>query len=125
MHALQLNFMSACPPPPSVRATRAHLLSRARQLGRACICILAMTAPPTATDDCSARSLRRRLECSGEHLSPTKTKRGSMPKSMQSGADGRDIPGFARPGNVSGTMARTGVANTGCAREGAPPGAIV
>jgi hypothetical protein len=48
-------------------------------------------------------------------------KRGSMPKSMQSGADGRDVPEFVELGNASGTMARTGVANTGHARGGAPP----
>jgi hypothetical protein len=48
-----------------------------------------------------------------------------MPKSMQSGADERDIPEFARPGNTSGTMARTGVANIGRAREGAPPSDVV
>jgi hypothetical protein len=33
----------------------------------------------------------------------------------------RDTSGFAGPGNASGTMARTGVANTGRARESAPP----
>jgi hypothetical protein len=48
-----------------------------------------------------------------------------MPKSMQSGADGRDISGFAKPENTSVTMARIGVANTGRAREGAPPGAVI
>jgi hypothetical protein len=53
------------------------------------------------------------------------SKRGSMPKSMQSEADGRDVPEFARLGNASGMVARTDVANTGRAREGAPPSAIV
>jgi hypothetical protein len=53
------------------------------------------------------------------------SKRGSMPKSMQSEADGRDVPEFARLGNASGMVARTDVANTRRAREGAPPSAIV
>jgi hypothetical protein len=50
------------------------------------------------------------------------SRRGLMPKSMQSGAVRRGILGFARPKNISGMMARTGVANTRHAREGAPPG---
>jgi hypothetical protein len=53
------------------------------------------------------------------------SKRGSMPKSMQSGADGRDVPKFARLENASGMMARTGVANTERAREGASPSVVV
>jgi hypothetical protein len=48
------------------------------------------------------------------------SKRGSVPKSTESRAGGRDVPEFARLGNAAGTMARTGVANSKRAREGIP-----
>jgi hypothetical protein len=53
------------------------------------------------------------------------SRRGSMSKSMQSGADRRDISRFAKPENTSRMMARIGVANTRHARKGAPPGVVV
>jgi len=55
----------------------------------------------------------------------TATRRGSRRESRcrnrRRHAIERHIPGFARPVNASGTMARTGVAKTGRARESAPP----
>ena len=55
----------------------------------------------------------------------TATRRGSRResrcRSRRRHAIKRHISGFARPVNASGTMARTGVAKTGRARESAPP----
>jgi hypothetical protein len=68
---------------------------------------------------------RRCREGSGVKGKPPRTKmvmhrgsrRGSMPKSMQSGADGRDISGFAKPKNTSGTCERGCTTRCCCLRD--------